>query len=191
MKRLWVLIVASCMLVLSGCASTENQYNAYMAAETARAKAKENIEVAKYQALAAIGQSGGETAKVAAMISIMAGGGSGNSNPAQGLQPPVSASQTAFQWASLLVPTLTQGLVQGYTINRNTALGMKQSDNSLAASTNLNSTMLGFGELIRSPVVVTQPAPVIVTQPDPVIVNPVVVRPEVIQQPAPTPAPTL
>ena len=174
MRRIMLFLLASCLLVLGGCAT--NQYEAYLAAETARSNAYKEVETAKFQALSAIAASGNETAKVAAVISIVSSGQGGASKGGQGLQAPVSNSQIALQWASLLVPTITNGLVQGYTINRNTALGMKQSDNALATSLSQNQTMLGFGELIRSPVVVTQPDPVVVTQPAPVIVNPVVVE---------------
>lgn len=177
MKRIFLIPFALCLAFLAGCASTE-QYSAYVAAEVAKAEAKATAEVARYRALAIIGSTGGETAKVAAMISIAQGA------PAQpagtGLAPPRSGSDAALQWASILVP----GLTQAYSINRNTSLAIRQSDNALAATQSTNSTMLGFGQLINSPVVVEQPAPVIVTQPAPVIVSPAIVQPTVIQAPA-------
>lgn len=174
MKRVIVSLMVLCALALSGCASGE-QYAAYVAAETAKAEAKASADVAKYKALALIGASGGETAKVAALISLASAPQQGQG--VLGLAPPRSAGDTALQWASILVP----GLTQAYGINRNTALAMRQSDNALAVTQSTNSTMLGFGQLINSPVVVEQPAPVVVTQPDPVIVRPEVVQPTVVQ----------
>lgn len=177
MKRTLLTLFALCTALLGGCASSD-QYAAYVAAETAKAEARAATEVARYRALAIIGSTGGETAKVAAMMSIAQGA---QAVPAGlGLAPPRSGSDTALQWASILVP----GLTQAYSINRNTSLAIRQSDNALAATQSTNSTMLGFGQLINSPVVVEQPAPVIVTQPAPVIVSPEVVQPAVIQVPS-------
>lgn len=56
-------------------------------------------------------------------------------------------------------------------------------EKDLAASRDANATMLGFGELIRNPVVVQQPSPIVVQQPAPVVVDPVVVNPVIVQQP--------
>lgn len=175
MNRIITLFVVACLALLGGCASSE-QYAAYVLGEKARAEAKAASDIARYQALALVGASGDEAAKVAAVISI-AGGGAQPQQSGPGLAPPRSGADTALQWASILVP----GLTQAYSINRNTALAARQSDNALAATQSTNQTMLGFGQLINSPVVVTQPDPVIVTQPAPVIVNPVVVQPEVVQ----------
>lgn len=176
MKRIFLIFSMFCLAALAGCASTE-QYAAYVAGETAKAEARATAEVARYRALALIGASGGETAKVAAMMSISHGA---QAVPAGlGLAPPKSGSDAALQWASILVP----GLTQAYSINRNTSLAVRQSDNALAATQSTNSTMLGFGQLINSPVVVEQPAPVVVTQPAPIIVTPEVIQPTVIQVP--------
>lgn len=181
MKKTILAIVVGAF-ALAGCASSED-YSKYIAAQEKMAMAKSAAEVAKYQALAQIAASGDAVAKVAAVISINAGGGA--QQPNQQLNAPVSNSQVALQWASILVPALTQtaGIVTNASVaklqsNNQTQQAIVQSNNNATVQMNTNQTMRDIANMITvpEPVIVTQPAPVIVTQPAPIIVDPVVIQ---------------
>lgn len=162
MNRIYAALL---LALLTGCASPD--YAAY-------AKAHESAHVERSKALAAIAAAGSDTAKVAATMALTFGAQSTLAAPRDG-------------WDRVLqgLGILTPALVQTYGIQKQTQMGIVQSNNALAASRDANATMLGFGGLINAPVVVQQPDPVIVQQPAPVIVNPVVVEPTVILPPAP------
>lgn len=174
------LILALAVLALTACATDD--YAKYAEAQKAIASSKAGAETARYNALQAIATSGDTTAKVAAVISLTA---MGAAQPAQsGISAPIPASQTALQWASILVPALTQtaGIVTNASVaklqsNNQTQQAIVQSNNSATVQVNTNATMRDIANMI------TVPEPVIVTQPAPVIVNPVVVQPTVIQVP--------
>lgn len=170
-----LLALAAGALLLTGCATGD--YAKYAAAQ-------ENIAKARYEALKAAAQGGNETTKVAVAMAIALGG---NGQGGSGMVAPKDPADTALGWASILVPSLTQA----YSINKNaqvaitnsnnqTALGMRQSDNSSAVQMQTNNTMRDIATLI------TVPEPVVVTQPAPIVVRPDVVNPVVVNQPAPT-----
>lgn len=172
MKRTLVLLFAAFALALAGCASPD--YAAYVSAH-------KETQIERSTALGAIAASGSEAAKVAAVMALTFGA-----------QTQLQAPRDGWDRALQALGILTPALVQTYGIQKQTQLGIVQSNNGLAASRDANSTMLGFGELIRSPVVVEPAAPVVVTQPAPIVirpevVNPVVVEPIVIQAPAAAP----
>lgn len=174
---LWVL--------LSGCANYGDYYRSVSesnAHQTAMVRANAEAEAVRYQALMRIAESGDATARVAATMAL--------AFAAQQGRPPQAAiaaqpQNEALQWASVVVPGVTQGLMGYYSMRTN----MRSSDNSTALGMSTNATMLGMGALMaKDPLVVTQPAPVVVTQPDPVIVEqpaPIIVtQPEpIIQDP--------
>ena len=179
MKRFALLA----LIALTGCAT---DYKLYAEAQTANARARAEADKAKYAALAEIAKSGDSAAKVAAVMSLHMQGGA--APQADTLAAPKHIADSLLQWSALLVPVVGQM----YAVNRQTGLGMlqsnnattlglKQSDNATALGINTNNTFLGMAKEINSPVVVTQPAPIVVTQPAPVIVRPEVVKPEVIQ----------
>lgn len=179
MKLILALVTA---IALTGCATGQKEY---YAAETARHTA----EQARWTSMAEIAKTGDATTKAVA-VAVM-GGARGSS------QATVVPANEALQWASILVPGLTQvaGMRYNYLSNQN------QSNNaaSVAISTNgtlaniagriqsapsitNNSTVLsGTGNLgsgtytttdnTSTPTIVTQPTPVIVTQPAPTIVT--------------------
>lgn len=163
MRRFFLSLVISAAAALAGCASAD--YAAY-------AKAHEAAQVERSKALAAIAASGSDTAKVAATMALTFGAQTT-------LQAPRDGWDRALQALGIAAPLA----VQAYGINKQTQLGTVQSNNALAGSQDANATMLGFGGLINSPVVVQQPNPVIVQQPAPIVVRPEVVQPTVIQQP--------
>jgi len=199
MKLIAIILTALTALSLTGCA-TGQQYTAYADAHKAQAAA----QTARYQALADIAKMGDTTAKVAAVISLQAGGQQSQSQ----IAAPRSAGDQALQWASILVPSLTQA----YMIGQNVKLGMRQSDNAATTSAattagfvsiagniqapaanvsnaTTTSTTIGAnsgansgnsGRLAGTSITDNTSTPTVVTQPAPVIV-----RPEVVQLVAP------
>lgn len=117
-------------LALGGCATDD--YRHYAEAQMAMAQAKSTADQARYSALARIAETGDSAARVAAVMSL-AGIGDGARQAPANVAAPVSPGGTALQWASVLVP----GLTQAYMISSNVKLGMRQSD---------NATALGLGQ---------------------------------------------
>jgi hypothetical protein len=117
-------------LALTGCATDDYQH--YAQAQMAMAQAKSTADQARYNALARIADSGDSVARVAAVMSL-AGLGDGARQAPSSVAAPVSPGSTALQWASILVP----GVTQAYMISSNVKLGMRQSD---------NQTALGLGQ---------------------------------------------
>ena len=124
------------VLALSGCA---HEYAAYADAHKAQAAA----QTARYQALADIAKMGDTTAKVAAVMSLQMG------SPQQSAQinAPKSWADYALQWTGLLLPTFGQV----YTINKQTSLGLRQSDNATAVAVSTNSAFVGIASQIQAP----------------------------------------
>lgn len=134
--RLLAAILAA--IAMTGCASTE--YAAYAAAHRAQAEA----QTERYRALAKIAESGDTTAKVAAVLSLNAAGGA--SQQAQ-IATPRTWADYALQWTGLLLPTVTQV----YAVNKQTSLGMRQSDNATALGISTNEAFVGIASKIQAP----------------------------------------
>jgi hypothetical protein len=132
-------LIATTLAVLSltGCAT--GQYQAYADAHKAQAAA----QTARYQALADIAKMGDTTAKVAAVMSLQMGGGQQNAQ----IAAPKSWAEQALQWTGLLLPTIGQV----YTINKQTSLGMRQSDNATALGISTNNAFVGIASQIQAP----------------------------------------
>ena len=133
MKRIATIL---CAVSLTGCA---HEYAAYADAHKAQAAA----QTARYQALADIAKMGDTTAKVAAVMSLQMGGGQ------QGTQiaAPKNWADYALQWTGLLLPTVGQV----YTVNKQTSLGMRQSDNATALGISTNNAFVGIASQIQAP----------------------------------------
>ena len=131
------LIAILCALSLTGCATAE--YQAYADAHKAQAAA----QTARYQALAEIAKQGDTTAKVAAVMSLQMGGGQQNTQ----INAPKNWADYAMQWTGLLLPTIGQV----YTINKQTNLGMRQSDNATALGISTNNAFVGMAGKIQAP----------------------------------------
>lgn len=137
MKKIAIIAAA---FALSGCATTE--YAAYAEAHKARAQA----DAARYAALAKIAEMGDTTAKVAAVISLNV---QGNNQPQ--IAMPRSWADYALQFTGALLPVVGQM----YAVNKQTSLGIRQSDNSTTlgiAQANSNrdvqtATVTGFTNL--------------------------------------------
>lgn len=132
-----LIAIILCALSLTGCAT--DQYKAYADAHKAQAAA----QTARYQALADIAKMGDTTAKVAAVISLNAGNAQQNAH----IAAPKSWADYAFQWTGLLLPTLGQV----YTVNKQTSLGMRQSDNATALGVSTNAAFVGIASQIQAP----------------------------------------
>jgi hypothetical protein len=133
-----LLALAVCAVALTGCA-TNSEYAAYADAHKAQAAA----QTARYQALADIAKQGDTTAKVAAVMSLQMGGGQQNTH----IAAPKSWADYAMQWTGLLLPTIGQV----YTINKQTSLGMRQSDNATALGISTNAAFVGIASQIQAP----------------------------------------
>lgn len=161
------------------------------------AKAHADADRSRYEALARIAESGDATAKVAATMAL-ALGQAYNTRTSQIITPQAPVNE-ALQWASILVPSVTQ-LGMGFynkqiSINssnnsRDIQLGNINKDTVLGIG--YQNTFLGMSKEINSPVVVTNTntsETAVIVKPEvvnPVVVNPVVVNPVIVQ---PTTAP--
>lgn len=140
MKTLAILTA----LALTGCASPD--YAQYSKAQTDIATARHAADAAKYKAMSDIAASGDSAAKVAAVMAMALGQGSGAQNTIQAPQ----ASQ-ALQWAQVLVPGLTQVAGMRYQyLSQQT-----QSNNATALGISTNSTFAGIAGRIQAPGAVT------------------------------------
>jgi hypothetical protein len=133
-----LIAIILCALSLTGCA-TNSEYAAYADAHKAQAAA----QTARYQALADIAKQGDTTAKVAAVMSLQMGGGQQNAQ----INAPKSWADYAMQWTGLLLPTVGQI----YTVNKQTSLGMRQSDNATALGISTNAAFVGIASQIQAP----------------------------------------
>ena len=142
-ERLTVKTILSFVLValaLTGCASTE--YGQYSKAQTDIATARHAADAAKYKAMSDIAASGDSSAKVAAVMAMALGGNSGVQTTIQAPQ----ASQ-ALQWASILVPGLTQVAGMRYSyMSQQTS-----SNNATALGISTNATFAGIAGKIQAP----------------------------------------
>lgn len=162
--------------LLTGCANYGDYYKSVEASNTAMVaavRAQAEADAVRFNVLMRIAESGDATAKVAATMALALGG----ARPAQAPAVAQMPQNEALQWAGVLVPGVTQGLMGYYNMRTN----MRASDNALVQSISSDQTMLGMGALIAEPpLVVTQPPPVIVPAPDPIIVppaEPIIVQP--------------
>ena len=170
-----LLTIAIAAFILTGCA-TNAEYTAYVEAHKARASA----ETARFNALQAIASKGDTTAAVAAAMALSQAGGS-NQTP---IAAPVSASESALRWASILSPVITQG----YIAHQNARVSIAHSNNAAATAASTNAAFVGIAGQIQAPgatttninsfndstsvpTVVQQPTPIIVDQPAPIIVE--------------------
>jgi hypothetical protein len=199
MKLIAIILTA---LALTGCATAE--YQAYADAHKSQAAA----QTARYQALAEIAKQGDTTAKVAAVMSLQMGG---QQQQASQIAAPKSWADYALQWTGLLLPTIGQV----YSINKQTSLGIAQSNNATTLGVSTNAAFVGLAGKIQAPaanvtttttttigansgansgnsgrlagtsITDNTSTPTVVVQPAPVIVRPEVVQPVVIQPTTP------
>jgi len=126
------VIAIAVIAALSGCAS--NDYQKYSETQVTIARYKAEAEKARYAVLAEVVKKGDPTASVAAIMSMQMGGMGGAQE--QRIDAPKNASDDAFKWASLLLPTV----VQGFGIMENAKVATTQSNNATAVAVNTNGT---------------------------------------------------
>jgi hypothetical protein len=139
--RYIVLLLA---LALSACATQD--YKAYADAQANVATARANADTARYNALSRIAEGGDATSKIAAVMAL-ALGTQGASQPTQIAAPP---QNEALQWASILVPSVTN--IAGMAFNARVA--MANADNNARVSESTNAAFLGIAAKIQAPVTV-------------------------------------
>lgn len=150
-----VIVAVAVLAALAGCASPD-MYRQYAEGQAKIEVAKYTAQAEKYKAIAQIAGTGDSTAKVAAVVAMAmgdmgGGGGGGGTGGSAQLQAPKDPSDTAIQWASILVPATVQGF--GIKANRDvairqsdnsTTLGIRQSDNAASVQISTNQTMQGI-----------------------------------------------
>jgi len=139
MKSLTLLPLLA-MLSMAGCASPD--YAQYSKAQTDIAVARYTADAAKYKAMSDIAAQGDVSAKVAAVMAIALG--SNNTGAQASIQAPQASP--ALQWASILVPSLTQvaGMRYQYLSTQT------QSNNAAAVAISSNGTIASMGNNIAS-----------------------------------------
>jgi len=138
MKKLLLIVP---LIMLAGCASSgPSNYQLYAETQAKIAQAHAVAETARFNALAEIAKNGDAASKVAAVLSIQMSGGSNQQRQNQQVAPPETFADTALKWTSVLLPNFTQF----YSINRNSAVAMRQSDNQAAIAVSTNQAFTGI-----------------------------------------------
>ncbi len=132
-KNIAIALTVAVMTV--GCA-TNKDYQLYAETQQKIAHSQAMAETARYAALAEIAKTADPGARVAAVMSINFGSQSGTSPKVQQIAPPKTFGDTALQWTSVLLPSLTN--IYGITANRQIAV--TQSNNAAAVAQSTNST---------------------------------------------------
>ena len=139
MKKL--LLVCLVSLFVAGCAS--NDYALYAKAQSEVEVARHNADAVKFKAMSDIAATGTDSAKVAAVMAIALGQTSAAGKST--MQAPQMS--TALQWASILVPSITQ--IAG--VQANMRVAMTQSDNAARVAVSTNEVFTGIAGHIQAP----------------------------------------
>lgn len=146
MTKLRLTLLAVCVAALTGCASGD--YKLYAEGQSKIESAKYLAEAERWKAMGSIAANGTESAKIAAVVAMaMSGQQGGGGNGGTKIQAP--QANEALQWASLLVPSITQ--LAG--ISANVKLGMAQSDNAARVAMSTNDAFVGIAGKIQAPAV--------------------------------------
>ena len=132
-NKIKLLAILAASVALVGCGTTE-QYKMYADTQKSIAQANAMAETARYAALAEIAKTGDSGARVAAVMSINFGSQGGNGPRVQQVAPPKTFGETALQWTSVLLPSLTN--IYGITANRQVAVTQSNNQAAVAKSTN-------------------------------------------------------
>jgi hypothetical protein len=132
-NKIKLLAILTATVALVGCGTTE-QYKMYAETQKSIAQANAMAETARYAALAEIAKTGDSGARVAAVMSINFGSQGGNGPRVQQVAPPKTFGDTALQWTSVLLPSLTN--IYGITANRQVAITQSNNQAAVAKSTN-------------------------------------------------------
>lgn len=138
-NKIKLLAILAATVALVGCGTTE-QYKMYADTQKSIAQANAVAETARYAALAEIAKTGDAGAKVAAVMSINFGAQGGNGTRVQQVAPPKTFGETALQWTSVLLPSVTNL----YGISANRQIAITQSNNAAATAASTNSAMVNI-----------------------------------------------
>jgi hypothetical protein len=145
MKRL--ILATAVALAVTGCATNQDAYYNAIAAREAR---QAEQELRADTAIAQMASSGDAQSKGMAIMHFAMKANSAKSSQ-QMIAAPKSVAESLLPWASILVPSLTQL----YSIQQNTAVQLRHSDNSLAGKA-LDNDMITDLVHGRGPIVGTQ-----------------------------------
>jgi hypothetical protein len=133
-------------LLLAGCASPG--YEHYLAAQQSVAVSRSTADTARYNALATIAAKGDSASGVAAAMALALGG---QQQPVQ-----IAAPQNEWlQWASVLVPALTNA----YAIGKSADVAIHASDNAYKTSASTTGGFVALGQQIQAPVIAAPVTP--------------------------------
>jgi hypothetical protein len=147
--RKTILATAIGILALTGCA-TSKDYQIYAQTQQQIATARAEAEIARYETLRSIANSGDTTARVAAVIALQQGASSNNNSPR--IEQPTSVGDTVLKWTSVLLPSLTQF----YSIGKSTDLAIVNSNNSLEGQKSNNGIIVDLVQGRVTPIVGTE-----------------------------------
>lgn len=138
-NKIKLLAILAATVALVGCGTTE-QYKMYADTQKSIAQANAMAETARYAALAEIAKTGDAGARVAAVMSINFGAQGGAGPRVQQVAPPKTFGETALQWTSVLLPSVTNL----YGISANRQIAITQSNNAAATAASTNSAMVNI-----------------------------------------------
>lgn len=133
--KLRIAMIAATVMLLTGCA-TNNDYKLYAETQQKIAHAHAMAETARYAALAEIAKTADPGARVAAVMSLNFGAQGSNSPRVNQVAAPKTFGDTALQWTSVLLPSVTSL----YGINANRQVAITQSNNQAAVAQSTNAT---------------------------------------------------
>jgi hypothetical protein len=145
MKRL--ILATAVALTLTACATNQDAYYNAIAAREAR---QAEQELRADTAIAQMAQTGDPQAKGMAIMYFATKNASKASQ--QAIAAPKSVAEQILPWASILVPSLTQL----YSIQQNTAVQLRHSDNSLAGKKLDNKMITDLVQGREAPIVGTE-----------------------------------
>lgn len=131
-----IVLAVGIAAMLTGCASGPSSYQLYADTQAKIAQANAISDTARYNALLEIAKNGDSAAKVAAVLSIQMGQGSGAARPQQQVAPPEDWDTKLLKWAGVLLPSITQI----YGINSQRQIAVTQSNNAAATAQSTNNT---------------------------------------------------
>ncbi len=138
-----IMILITAILMLAGCA-TSSDYSRYAAMQAQIHKSQSDAEIAKANAIKELGATGGDAAKVAAVMALMIPSGG---QYQQQIAAPRSVSEQIRDWVGILVPSI----IQGYGIHANQQIAVTQSNNSRDVAVSTNSAFVGIAGQIQAP----------------------------------------
>lgn len=139
--KLRIATIAATVMLLTGCA-TNNDYKLYAETQQKIAQAQAMSDTARYAALTEIAKTADPGARVAAVMSLNFGSQGGNGPRINQIAAPRTFGDTALQWTSVLLPSLTN--IYGITANRQVAINQSNNAATVAQSTNATfATMNG------------------------------------------------